>query len=263
MSKEQKKYIKNIKQTKFTIYLFQISIFIIFTGLWQIFTELNILDSFIFSSPKNIINTIISLYKSNNLFIHINTTLYEIFISFFISIILSILIASLLWFFPKVSKIVEPYLTIINSLPKVALGPVILIWFGTSTLSIIIMAILISCIILTINIYNGFNQVDSNKIKLMNSLTKNKFKIFIYLIFPNNIKTIISNLKICISMSLIGIIMGEFLVSKKGIGYLILYGSQVFNLDLVMSGIAILCIVATALYYIIYYLEKLYEKATH
>lgn len=263
MSKEQKKYIKNIKQTKFTIYLFQISIFIIFTGLWQIFTELNILDSFIFSSPKNIINTIISLYKSNNLFIHINTTLYEIFISFFISIILSILIASLLWFFPKVSKIVEPYLTIINSLPKVALGPVILIWFGTSTLSIIIMAILISCIILTINIYNGFNQVDSNKIKLINSLTKNKFKIFIYLIFPNNIKTIISNLKICISMSLIGIIMGEFLVSKKGIGYLILYGSQVFNLDLVMSGIAILCIVATALYYIIYYLEKLYEKATH
>lgn len=171
--------------------------------------------------------------------------------------------SSLLWFFPKFAKVFEPYLTILNSLPKVALGPIILIWFGTKTTSIIIMAILISCIVLIINIYNGFISIDPNKVKLIKSLTSNRLKLYIYLIFPANISTIISNMKICISMSLIGIIMGEFLVSKKGIGYLIMYGSQVFNLDLVMTGIIILCIIATALYYFIYYIEKLYEKTTH
>ena len=125
------------------------------------------------------------------------------------------------------------------------------------------MAILISSIVLTINIYNGFMNIDENKIKLVKSFTKSKFKLYYYLIFPSNIPTIISNLKICISMSLIGIIMGEFLVSKKGIGYLIMYGSQVFNLDLVMTGIVLLCVVATTLYYLIYYIEKKYEKTTH
>lgn len=125
------------------------------------------------------------------------------------------------------------------------------------------MAILISCIVLIINIYNGFINIDPNKIKLIKSLTSSRLKLYIYLVFPTNISTIISNMKICISMSLIGIIMGEFLVSKKGIGYLIMYGSQVFNLDLVMTGIIILCIIATTLYYFIYYIEKLYEKTTH
>ena len=122
------------------------------------------------------------------------------------------------------------------------------------------MAILISCIVLIINIYNGFISIDHSKIKLIKSFTSSRLKLYIYLVFPNNISTIISNMKICISMSLIGIIMGEFLVSKKGIGYLIMYGSQVFNLDLVMTGIIILCIIATTLYYLIYYIEKLYEK---
>ena len=251
MNNSYKEYLRKLKLNKIKIYLYQISILIIFLLLWQILTEKNIIDSFIFSSPKNIINTLISLYKNQNLFIHINTTLYETLISFIISMIISIFVAFLLWYFPTLAKIIDPYLTILNSLPKVALGPIILIWFGTNTTSIIIMAILISCIVLTINIYSGFNNVDTNKIKLIKSITSSKFKLFKFLIFPSNIKNIFNNLKICISMSLIGIIMGEFLVSKKGIGYLILYGSQVFNLDLVMTGIFILCICATILYYLI------------
>lgn len=253
-------YIKNKKKEKRKIIIGQISIFIILILTWQILTNLKIIDSFILSSPMKIINTIVRLYKDKMLFNHIYITLIETFISFIISMIISISLASILWYFPKLAKIVDPYLTIINSLPKVALGPIILIWFGTNIKSVIIMAILISSIVLTINIYNGFNHIDKNKIKLVNSFTNNRWYLFKYLIFPANISTIISNLKICISMSLIGIIMGEFLVSKKGIGYLILYGSQVFNLDLVMTGIIILCILATSLYYIIYYIEKKYNK---
>lgn len=263
MSDEHKQYIKSQKKERYKIYGYQLSLLFIIILSWQILTDLKILDSFIVSSPKKVIKTIISLYQGNNLFIHINTTLFEIFISFVISLLIAIMFSSLLWFFPKFAKVFEPYLTILNSLPKVALGPIILIWFGTKTTSIIIMAILISCIVLIINIYNGFISIDPNKVKLIKSLTSNRLKLYIYLIFPANISTIISNMKICISMSLIGIIMGEFLVSKKGIGYLIMYGSQVFNLDLVMTGIIILCIIATTLYYFIYYIEKLYEKTTH
>ena len=263
MSKEHQKYLKELKKKKILIFLGQITIFIIFIILWQLLTDMKIIDAFIVSSPKKIIMTISNLYSNNNLFIHIETTIYETIIIFVVSMISGIVIASILWSSQVLAKVCEPYLTILNSLPKVALGPIILIWFGTTTTSIIIMAILISSIVLTINIYNGFMNIDENKIKLVKSFTKSKFKLYYYLIFPSNIPTIISNLKICISMSLIGIIMGEFLVSKKGIGYLIMYGSQVFNLDLVMTGIVLLCVVATTLYYLIYYIEKKYEKTTH
>lgn len=263
MSDDHKKYLRQKRNNKIKMYSWQILIFLIFLIGWQIITNLKIADPFIISSPKRIITTIISLYNSNNLFIHIYTTIYETAISFIISMLIGIIVASILWYFSSLAKIIEPYLTIINSLPKVALGPIILIWFGASTTSIIIMAILISSIVLIINIYNGFINIDESKIKLIRSLTHSKLKLFYYLIFPNNIPNIISNLKICISMSLIGIIMGEFLVSKKGIGYLIMYGSQVFNLDLVMAGVILLCIVATALYYLVYYIEKRYEKTTH
>ena len=150
----------------------------------------------------------------------------------------------------------EPYLTILNSLPKVALGPMIIIWFGAGIKSIIFMALLISLIITIINVYEGFNSTNENKIKLMKSLGANKWQLFSKLIFPNSLNCIVSALKINVSMSLIGVIMGEFLVSKKGIGYIILYGSQVFNLSLVISGILILCIVASIMYYLVIFLEK-------
>ena len=217
MSKDYSKYLKRIKHNRLKIYLYQISIFILFIIIWQMLTDLKIIDSFIISSPKRIIKTIISLYGTNNLFIHIYTTLIETIISFIISMIISILLATLLWYFPKLYKIMDPYLTILNSLPKVALGPIILIWFGTNIKSIIIMAILISSIVLTINIYNGFNNIDNNKIKLIKSITNSRIKLYKYLILPANIKTIISNLKICISMSLIGLLplVGEKIFFNK------------------------------------------------
>ncbi len=174
---------------------------------------------------------------------------------------LGIFIATLLWWNKRIHKIVEPYLTILNSLPKVALGPIIIIWFGAGIKSIIFMALLVSLIITIINVYEAFNSTDITKIKLMRSLEAKKSQIYFKLILPNNKNTIISTLKINISMSLIGVIMGEFLVSKKGIGYLILYGSQVFNLSLVISGIFILCIVATIMYYIVSFIEKKYVKS--
>ena len=259
-SDEHKKYLRKLKQNKIIISFFQIIIFIIFIVLWQLLANFNIINTFILSSPKLVLNTIIDLYKSNNLFIHIWTTIYETIISFSIATVLGTLIATILWWFKSIQKIIEPYLTILNSLPKVALGPIIIIWFGAGIKSIIFMALLISLIITIINVYEGFNNTDSNKIKLMKTLGAKKYQLFFKLIFPNSINTIISALKINVSMSLIGVIMGEFLVSKKGIGYLILYGSQVFNLSLVISGIFILCIVAAIMYFGVSIIEKKVSK---
>ncbi len=259
-SKEHLIYLKKIKKNKLFISICQILIIIIFLVIWQLLASFNIIDTFIFSSPKQILNTIINLYKNKNLFGHIWVTIYETILSFSIATIFGTVIATILWWFKKLHKIIEPYLTILNSLPKVALGPIIIIWFGAGIKSIIFMALLISLIITIINVYEGFNNVNENKIKLMKSLGATKKQIFFKLIFPNSINTIISALKINVSMSLIGVIMGEFLVSKKGIGYLILYGSQVFNLSLVISGIFILCIVAALMYYVVSILEKKISK---
>lgn len=260
-SKEHLKYIKKIKINNIFIHVFQLLIILFFLLFWQYLADKEIINTFVFSSPKNCLNTLINLYQKNNLFNHIYITFYETVLSFLIGTIIGILIASILWWNKTLAKILDPYLTILNSLPKVALGPIIIIWAGASMKSIIIMALLISVIITTMNVYEGFKNIDPIKIKLMNALNATKRQLYTKLILPGSFNTIISTLKINISMSLVGVIMGEFLVSKEGIGYLIMYGSQIFNLDLVITGIIVLCIFATIMYYLILMIEnKLIKK---
>lgn len=256
MSNEHIKYLKKIKKNNFYIRLTQISIIVLFIVIWQLLAHYKIINTFIFSSPLNIIKCLINLHQTNNLYNHILITIYETLISFVIGTILGIIIASIMWWNKFIAKVIDPYLTIINSLPKVALGPIIIIWAGAGMKSIILMALFISLFVTIINIDRGFMETDNNKLKLLKTFNANKKQIFFKLILPNSINNIISSLKINISMSLIGVIMGEFLVSKKGIGYLIMYGSQVFNLDLVITGIIILAIISCTLYYLIMFFEK-------
>lgn len=259
-SLEHKEYLKNRKKTSFFIRLSQFIIIFLFIIIWQLLAHFNLINTFIFSSPKKVLETIINLHQTNNLYQHIFITVYETIISFLLGTIIGILIATLMWWNKFFAKVIDLYLTILNSLPKVALGPIIIIWAGAGMKSIIIMALLISTIITIINVYEGFSGTDPNKIKLMKSLGANKIQIYSKLILPYNYNNIISTLKINISMSLIGVIMGEFLVSKEGLGYLIMYGSQVFNLNLVIAGIIVLCIIATLMYYLIFYIEKRFKK---
>ena len=204
-SKEHINYLKKLKKEKFIITFFQILILATFIIIWQLLAHFNIINTFIFSSPKKILDTILNLYNTKELFSHVWVTIYETFLSFSIATLLGIIIATILWWFKKGHKIIEPYLTILNSLPKVALGPIIIIWFGAGIKSIIVMALLISLIITIINVYEGFNNVNQNKIKLMKTLGAKKHQIFFKLIFPNSLDTIISTLKINVSMSLIGL----------------------------------------------------------
>ena len=259
-SKEHDIFLKRRKKEKFLIRLTQIGIITIFLILWELASQYELINTFLYSSPSRIINTIKTLYFTNDLFEHIGITLYETILSFLIASLMGLVIATILWSNNFISKVMDPYLTIINSLPKVALGPLIIIWVGASTNSIIAMALMISLILSIINIYNGFTSTNESYIKVLKTFNASKLQIFMKAVLPSNKLTIINAFKINISMSLIGVIMGELLVSKKGLGYLIMYGSQVFNINLVITSVFILGIVSCLMYYAIALIEKIVIK---
>ena len=254
------KYIKKYKNKKIIILLIQILLIVMFFGLWQITSDLKIINSFIFSSPLKIINTIYNLYLTNNLFINIFTTLSEILIAFILGFIISFILAILLYVSDTFYKIVDPFLNILNSLPKVSLGPILIIWFGANKVSIIVIALLINILVCTETLYIGFKNCNTYFLKLFASYKASKINTLLYLIIPSSFKSIISALKLNISLTLIGCITAEFLVSKAGIGYLIIYGTQVFNLDLVYSGIIILIVLSYLIYKPIKILENKIKK---
>lgn len=254
-SEEHKAYLKKLRKEKIIVFIFRILIITIFLAGWELLSKYNIINTFLSSSPSSALKTAINLFKDGGLFKHIGITMYEVFISFSIATIIGLVIATILWSNKTISKIIDPYLTVLNSLPKVALGPLIIIWVGASINSIIFMALLINTFITIINIYNGFIATDKNYIILLKSLKATKRQIFFKVVLPSNYVTIINALKINISMSLIGVIMGELLVSKSGLGYLIMYGSQVFNIDLVISSVVILAVISYIMYYLIERIE--------
>ena len=253
-SNEHIKYLKQIKKENLTVKLIQLSIVILCIVIWQLLEDFKVINTFILSSPKNIFIELMKLYN-NGLIRHLLVTLYETILSFIIGTFLGIIISSFLWWNKFIAKIIDPFLTMFNSLPKVALGPILIIWTGANIKSIIIMALLISTFTTIITVYESFQNTNTFMIKLLKSMHASKKDMFKYLVLPYSYKTIISSLKINISMSLVGVIMGEMLVSKEGLGYLIVYGSQIFNLNLVIASIIILCIISMILYYILIFIE--------
>lgn len=259
MSEERKKYLKKIKTEKLLVILFQILILFLFLGIWEFSANKGLIDSFITSSPSRIANTFMN-FSSNDLLMHTKVTCYETIVGFSLGTILGLLIAIILWLFKFISKIVDPYLVVLNSLPKVALGPIIIIWVGAGTKAIIVMAIAISLIVTILDILNGFLNTNKEIIKMAESFNATKLQILTKIVIPANISTFINSLKINIGLSLVGVISGEFLISKAGLGYLITYGGQVFKLDLVMSSVIILGIMAGIMYGLVVLLEKFVLK---
>lgn len=256
MSEERKKYLKQIKKEKFLVLAGQIIVLILFLGLWELGANKGWIDSFITSSPSRILKTFTN-FSANNLLDHIKVTVYETVIGFSLGTIMGFIIAIILWWSKFISKVSEPFLVILNSLPKVALGPIIIIWVGAGTGAIIVMAVAISLIVTILDILNGFLETDKELIKMASTFNASKFQILTKIVIPANISTFINSLKINIGLSLVGVISGEFLVSKAGLGYLITYGGQVFKLDLVMSSVIILGIIAGLMYLSVLLLEKI------
>ena len=255
ISKERKEYLKKNKNQKRKVIITQILILIAFLGIWEILADTQIIDSFITSSPSRILKTFMDL-GSNDLIHHIGVTVYETVVGFLLGTVMGIIVAILLWWSNFLAKVTEPYLVVLNSLPKVALGPVIIIWVGAGTPAIIVMAVSISLIVTILENLNGFLRTDKELIKMAKTFKANKWQILTKIVIPANIGTFINSLKVNIGLSLVGVISGEFLVSKAGLGYLIVYGGQVFKLDLVMTSVLILGIVAGIMYGLVLLLEK-------
>lgn len=259
LSKERQNFIRKKRKAKTTIRLTQIGIVLAFIALWEILAQLGVIDSFIMSSPSRIVNTFLNL-SSNGLLHHLWVTLYETLVGFFLGVVLGVLIASLLWWSGFLSRVSEPFLVVLNSLPKIALGPVIIIWVGAGTGAIIFMAVAISLIVTVLEMLNGFHNTNPQMVQMAKSFAANKWQIFTKIVFPSNLHTLFNSLKVNIGLSLVGVIAGEFLVSKAGLGYLIVYGGQVFKLDLVMASVIILAVVAAVLYQAVVWGERLVNR---
>ncbi len=216
ISLDRKKYLRKIRINKIAIFMTQIGILIGFIVLWEVLANLKIIDSFITSQPSRILNTFMNL-SSNDLLHHLGVTFYETIIGFLAGTFLGICVAIILWLSKFLSKVAEPFLVVLNSLPKVALGPVIIIWVGAGTQSIIVMALAISLVVTILEILNGFVHTDKDKIKMARTFKATKLQILRKIVIPANIPTFINSLKINIGLSLVGVISGEFLVSKAGL----------------------------------------------
>lgn len=259
-SKSHYDYLRKYKTKRFLIILTQLTILVGFILLWELLSKYEIISSFFFSSPSKILQTLGELYSSGELFYHAKITLTETIIGFSIATLIGFAVAFVLWYSDFLRRVAEPYLVVLNSLPKIALGPIIIVWFGAGQKAIIFMCVLIVIIVTIMNILNSFTSCDSQLISLSQSLGANKFQIFFKLILPNSLKDIVTTLKVNVGLSWIGAIMGEYLVSRAGLGYLLIYGGQVFNLNLVMTATIILCVLASLMYFAVALFEKLMNK---
>ncbi len=257
----REKYLRDKKRHKQLVVLSQFGILLLVLLFWELFAAFGVIDSFITSSPSKIASTFVRML-SQNLFTHVGVTCLETLVGFLLGTLAGTLIACLLWWSPFLSQVLAPYLVVLGSLPKVALGPIIIVWVGAGMPAIITMALMVSLIVTIMDMLSGFTTTDINKIKMLKTFGANKLQIFTKVVLPSNIPTLLNVLKVNIGLSMVGVITGEFLVSKNGLGYLIVYGGQVFQLDLVMTSVIILGIVASILYNAVALLEKLISKNT-
>jgi NitT/TauT family transport system permease protein len=256
ISAAQQAYVRSHLLRLRWVHFYQFLILISFISIWEITARLGILNSFVFSSPSRVMKTIVEMTASGQLLYHVGVTLLETLASFALVNIVGIAMAIVLWWNDSVSKVLEPYLIVLNSLPKSALAPVFIVWLGNNMKTIIVAAVSVALFGTIINLYSDFKMVEEDKIKLIYTLGGKKRDVLFKVILPSNIPSIISIMKVNIGLSLVGVIIGEFLASKAGLGYLIIYGSQVFKLDWVVMSIVILCVVATGLYKLLTYFEK-------
>ena len=259
ISEDRRRYLKKIRKNKIIVLISQIIFIVAFIALWELLADMKIINSFITSSPSRILKTFINM-QNNDLILHLGVTVYETVIGFLAGTAIGLVIAILLWWSKFLAKVFDPFLVVLSSLPKTALGPIIIIWVGAGTPAIIVMAIAVSLIVTILDISNGFLNTDKEKIKMAKSFNATKLQILTKIVIPSNISTFINTLKVNIGLSLVGVITGEFLVSKAGLGYLIVYGGQVFQLDLVMTSVIILGAISAIMYGTVTILQKLILK---
>ncbi len=260
ISPGQKLFLSRVRQHRMIVLTARILILVLFVMLWEVCADAGIIDSFIFSSPSRIALCFLEMVNDRSIFLHIGITLYETIVSFLLVTVLSIIAAVLLWCSRKLSEILEPYLVVLNSLPKSALAPLLIVWLGATSTTIIVAGMSVAVFGSIMNLYTSFITVDQEKIKLIYTLHGTRRHALMKVVLPSSVPAIISNMKVNIGLCLVGVVIGEFLAARNGLGYLIIYSSQVFKMNWLLMSILLLCIMAMALYAVIGVVEKLYEK---
>ncbi len=258
-----KQFKNRLKHEKRVVLTWQLVILIAFFSTWEIASQLYWIDPLLFSSPSRIFNLLLTKFSDGSMITHVQITLFETVLGFILGTLLGIVTASLLWSSPRLSKIMDPYLVIMNAMPKVALGPIMIVALGPGYVSIIAMGAIISVVITTLVIYSAFNEVDPNYEKVLQSFGASRWQCFKEAIFPSTLPAMISTLKVNVGLSWVGVIVGEFLVSKQGLGYLIIYGFQVFDFSLVMSSLIVIAVIAAIMYKIVEKIESWLIKHTN
>jgi len=253
---EHENFLKGIKRKKWLVAACQVLILLAFFGLWELAARLGWVEAFIFSSPTRMYAMLLSMIESGELLRHIWSTTASVLIGFILGTVIGIFVAVILWANDFTRRVLNPYLVVFNALPKTALAPIIIVWIGNNTNAVIATAILISVVVTILNMLTGFTQVEEDKIKLAKSFGANKLQVLQKVVFPASVPELINALKVGTGLSFVGVIVGEFLVASSGLGFLIVYGSQIFRMDMVMLSIIILCFMAAVLYYIIAMIEK-------
>ena len=244
----QEEFIRKHRRHHHEIASWRTIIFVLFLVLWEVSANLKWIDSFFFSSPSRVARCFVDQIRNNSMLAHIGVTLLETLLSFLLVILFSLLVSTLLWHSKKLSEILEPYLVVLNSLPKSALAPLFIVWLGTGTRTIIVAGMSVAVFGSIISFYTGFQQVDPEKITLIHTLGGSRRDAFCKVVLPGSVPILLSTAKVNIGLALVGVIIGEFLAARRGLGYLIIYGSQVFQLDMVITSIIVLCVIALVFY---------------
>ncbi|MCD8148948.1 MAG: ABC transporter permease [Clostridiales bacterium] len=235
--------------------------FFTFLAVWELCADLDIINSFIFSSPSRIAQTILLMWQDGSLLLHTGVTLVEILVSFVLVAAVSLIIATLLWYSRTLSEILDPWLVVLNSLPKSALAPLLIVWLGSGMRTIVVAGMSVALFGSIISVYTAFRETDDEKIRLIRTLGGNQIQTLLCVVFPESLPAVISILKVNIGLCLVGVIIGEFLAARQGLGYLIIYASQVFKLNYLIAALIILCVIAFGLYQIIARVEHKVRKS--
>ncbi|MDQ0898539.1 MULTISPECIES: ABC transporter permease [unclassified Paenibacillus] len=247
------------KKTNY-VRLVQLAILLLFFFFWEMAARLKWIDVLLFSYPTKVFKLLWDKLLDGSLLPHVGVTVVETIIGFVLGTLFGTALAVVIWWSPFLSRVLDPYIVVLNSMPKVALGPLFIVGLGPGLLSIIATTLSITVIITTLVVYGSFKEVDTNYVKVVTLLGGNQRKVFLKAILPASFPAIVSTLKVNVGLAWIGVIVGEFLVSQMGLGYLIIYGFQVFNFTLVISTLFVIAIVATVMYQIVSNLEKRMTK---
>ena len=257
-SLQYREWLARERRGRISVRAAQLAILVVFLVLWEALPKAQIINPLLTSYPSALWPTFLELLKETprqaSILTHTWFTVFATVIGFSAAMVMGIAIAAALWWWHDLYKVLDPYLVVANAMPKTAFVPIFYIWLG-ATLSIYGMSLAISLFITILMIYNGFQGIDPNKIKLAQTFGATKGQLLTKVVLPGSIPTLIAALKVNVGLSMVGVVVGEFQSANVGLGFLIQYGSQIFKLNIVMTAITILALISSVMYLAISWLE--------